>query len=187
MAAPPESPTPIPWTCAVIARELWTTWTEAGLVALSATLMLLGIVVIVRIAGLRSFSKMSSFDFAVTVAFGSLLASVALSSSSLVDGLVAGATLIVVQVVIALGRSRLGLARAVDNEPMLLMSEGRMLDANLRRARVTEDDIRAKLREANVLSYRQVRAVVLETTGDISVLHGSGDVDPDLLADVRHP
>ena len=170
----------------MIARELSTSWSSVGLVALSATLMLLAIVVIVRVAGLRSFSKMSSFDFAVTVSFGSLLAGVALSGSSLINGVVAAATLIGVQILIALGRSRLGLGSVVDNGPLLLMSRGRFLGANLARARVTEDDIRAKLRAANVHRYEDVNAVVLETTGDISVLHGSGTIESDLLADVRN-
>lgn len=87
---------------------LSTSWSSVGLVALSATLMLLAIVVVMRVAGLRSFSKMSSFD-SVTVSFGSLLAGVALSGSSLINGVVAAATLIGVQILIALGRSRLGL------------------------------------------------------------------------------
>jgi len=54
------------------------------------------------------------------------------------------------------------------------------------RSRVTEDDVRAKLREANVFNYHEVEAVVLETTGDVSVLHGGSNFDNDLLADVRH-
>ena len=43
----------------------------------------------------------------------------------------------------------------------------------MRARRVEEDDLIAKLREANVCDLSDVRAVVLETTGDITVLHGS--------------
>jgi uncharacterized membrane protein YcaP (DUF421 family) len=60
-----------------------------------------------------------------------------------------------------------------------------ILRGNLNRARMTVEELNGKLREANVLNYGQVRAVVLETTGDVSVLHGDGDLDPDLLRDVR--
>jgi uncharacterized membrane protein YcaP (DUF421 family) len=42
---------------------------------------------------------------------------------------------------------------------------------NLKKAHVTEGDLRAKLREANVLDLAQIRAVVFESTGDIAVLH----------------
>ncbi len=168
----------------MISQEITSSWSQVGLVVLTSAAMLCGLIAYVRIAGLRAFSKMSSFDFAVTVAFGSLLAAVAMSNSSLVDGLVGAASLLAVQVLVALGRSRAGLSTVVDNRPKLLMAGGRMLDDNLRRTRVTPDDIRAKLREANVLNYDQVQAVVLETTGEISVLHGDGPIDLDLLSDV---
>lgn len=168
----------------MVTQEIGTSWSSGALVVLSSAAILVGLIAYVRLAGLRSFSKMSSFDFAVTVALGSLLAAVALSGSSLVEGLLAAGSLIGVQAVLAVGRSRGNLSRAVDNQPVLLMADGEMLDDNLRRCRITTADVRAKLREANVLSYNDVRAVVLETTGDISVLHGSGALDLDIVADV---
>ena len=62
-----------------------------------------------------------------------------------------------------------------------------VLEDNLKRSRVTLGDLRAKLREANVTDLSQVKAVVFETTGDISVLHGQEvqEVQEWLLADVR--
>lgn len=163
--------------------EIGTTWARAGLVVFSAIAMLGGTIAYIRIVGLRSLSKMSSFDFVVTVAFGSLLASVALSASSLLDGLLATATLLAVQAAIAWARFR-GFDKVVDNDPILLMIGGEMIDEHLKSTRVTPDDIRAKLREANVATYDQVAAVVLETTGDISVIHHCDELDPDLLSDV---
>ncbi|WP_311199201.1 YetF domain-containing protein [Leisingera caerulea] len=52
------------------------------------------------------------------------------------------------------------------------MRDGVILEAALTATRVAESDLIAKLREANVKDLSQVSAVVLETTGDISVLHG---------------
>ena len=49
----------------------------------------------------------------------------------------------------------------------------------------THADLVAKLREANVLDFSSVRAVVFEATGDISVLHGEGPLDERLLAGVQ--
>lgn len=63
----------------------------------------------------------------------------------------------------------------MDNSPLLLMDGGTILEENLRKARVTEGDLRSKLREANVTSLSQVKAVVFETTGNISVLHKDDD------------
>lgn len=66
-------------------------------------------------------------------------------------------------------------SRLVDNEPVLLMDGRDMLEHVMRREGVTRRDLLSKLREANVLRLEEVRAVVLESTGDISVLHTRDD------------
>ena len=172
-----------------------TDWFSADLGSLAATVLsALGVfavlVLLVRVVGLRSFSKMTSVDFAMTIAVGSVLASTILSESpSLARSAVALASLFGIQAVVSLLRKHTSWAEHVfDNEPLVLMVEGRMLPDNLRRARITEHDLWAKLREANVLDPGEVRAVVFETTGDISVLHGdpSGTaLHPALLRGVR--
>lgn len=167
----------------MIDTELGSTWTRLGLVVLSSGSMLLGTITYVRIIGLRSFSKMSSFDFAVTVAVGSLLASVSLSRSSLAEGLLALVALLGLQAMIAWLRLR-GFGAVIDNDPLLLMVGDQMIEEHLRRSRVSAADVRAKLREANVADYSQIGAVVLETTGDISVIHHCDTLDPALLEGV---
>lgn len=152
---------------------------------MSAIGIFLVVITYTRIAGLRSFSKMSSFDFAMTVAIGSVMATVAVAQVSLVEGMVAIAGLYVLQVVIALLRRFVLFKRIVDNTPTLLMSDGRMLADTMRKTRVTEDDILSKLRENNVHDLASVKAVVMETTGDISVLHGTDKLDKKLLDGVR--
>lgn len=148
------------------------------------------IIVAVRLLGLRSFSKMSSFDFVMTVAAGSLMATTLVSETpSLAQGIVGLGALFATQFAVA--RFRLGGEPAgisVDNSPILLMDGDRMLRENMRSEAVTEADLLAKLREANVLDLAEVRAVVLETTGDVSVLHGPPNgaaLDEVLLSEVR--
>ena len=67
------------------------------------------------------------------------------------------------------------------------MKDGKILYKNLEKSNVGEGDLIAKLREANVLDYSEVRAVVLESTGDMSVLHDDGDnkLSDQLLEGVR--
>jgi uncharacterized membrane protein YcaP (DUF421 family) len=63
-----------------------------------------------------------------------------------------------------------------------------ILHDNMKSAKVTHNDLRAKLREANVTQLLQVKAVVLETTGDISVLHNDDPnhkLDDELLLNVK--
>lgn len=168
---------------------LGASWSTLGWTLVNGVLIYLAIIVYTRIAGLRSFAKMSSFDFAMTIAIGSVIAStVASAEISAAQGIVAAATIYLLQGSVALWRSRSGRADAVDNAPLLLMAHGQVLEDNLRRGKVTREELRSKLREANVLHLGQVRAVVLETTGDVSVLHTSDDdveLDLDLLQGVR--
>ncbi len=165
---------------------LSTDWHQVWLVAVSAVGLFAVVILIARIVGLRAFSKMSSFDFVVTLATGSVLASVAASSTSLANGALALVILYAAQWIVAQLRRRTGWAtKVVDNEPIVLMLEGEFVHENLTAARVTEDDVRAKLRQNNVHSLADVRVVVLETTGDVSVLHGDGPIDHSLMADVR--
>lgn len=145
------------------------------------------LIAMVRINGLRTFSKMSSFDFAVTVAVGSILASTVVSKNPpLLQGLTAIAALIFFQSIISRFRTTSDtFENWTDNCPVLLMDGPDILTQNLEKCRVTRSDLRAKLREANVLHYGQVKAVVLETTGEISVLHGSEHFDESLLEGVK--
>ncbi|MDX1493560.1 MAG: DUF421 domain-containing protein [Longimicrobiales bacterium] len=159
---------------------------------LSAVGVYLALVLLTRAMGLRSFSKMSSFDFAITVAFGSLLATAVVSPRPpLLLTVGALASLFAIQWVVSRLRVHSSLLQGViDNDPRLLMWEGEILTDQLKRTGVTRDDLIAKLREANVLSFAQVRAVVLESTGDVSVLHGDQDgpaLEEGILEGVRRP
>lgn len=132
------------------------------------------IIVLTRIVGKRSFSKMSSFDFAITVAIGSMIATTVLSKSvSLTQGFIGLASLYFLQLAAAFARRNSSFQKLIDNQPLLLMDGENILEDNLKKAKVTKSDLRSKLREANVIELSQVRAVIFESTGDISVLHTS--------------
>lgn len=143
----------------------------------SAVLIYVVLIGLVRIVGLRSFSKMTSVDFAMTIAIGSILASTILTASpSFPQAAVALTSLFAIQYTVARFRKDTDwVEEAVDNDPIVLMAGERILRKNLEKTRVSENDLWGKLREANVLDPSEVRAVVLETTGDISVLHGEPD------------
>ncbi len=154
--------------------EKWFKWDWTSLLAIIITAIGIYVAVIIftRLAGKRSFSKMSSFDFAMTVAVGSIIATTVLSKSvSLWDGVIGLAAIYFLQISVALLRRFKWIKKAVDNSPLLLMDGRNILHKNLKKARVSEGDLRSKLREANVIKLDQVRAVIFETTGDISVLH----------------
>lgn len=172
---------------ATLSEWFATSWPDAGLVLVSTVAIFVAVLVATRITGLRSFSKMSSFDFAMTVAVGSVMASTSLTSATPVaHGVLALVGLYGFQAMVARLRERSErFGDVVDNTPTLLMAGPRILHDHLHHVRVTEADLRAKLREANVTRYEDVLAVVLETTGDISVLHGAPQLESDLLRGVR--
>ena len=148
------------------------------MVIITAMAMYFALIVMTRLAGVRSFSKMSGFDFAVTVSIGSVLASVILPPDPpLAQGIMALAVLFVLQMSVATLRVHSDLFEgSTNNKPRLIMANGEMLRDQMAKARITENDLLGKLREANVLDFSQVDAAVAETTGDISVLHrGRGD------------
>ncbi|MGN6376518.1 MAG: DUF421 domain-containing protein [Sphingomonas sp.] len=144
-----------------------------GIVCAIVTLM--WIISLTRVVGLRTFSKMTAFDFVITLATGSLLASAAMATqwTALVQAVAAIGAIIGVQVLLAkLRRASERAKQAMENEPLLLMRDGVFLEGALASSRVTRDDVMSKLRAANISDLSDVRAVVLETTGDITVLHG---------------
>ena len=158
-------------------------------VLFKAVVIIAAVILLTRLNGLRSLSKGSAFDFPITVATGSLIATTIISKDvSILVGVVAAAGLYAVQAIIAL--TRLGsplFKETVDNTPLLLMEGERIDERALRKARLTRDDLVAKLRAAGVTDLAQVRAVVFETTADISVLTGppGETVHPLLMEGVR--
>lgn len=135
------------------------------------------LIVLNRLFGLRSFSKMNGFDFAITVAFGSVLAGTVIAEDPPVaQGAAALFFLFTIQALIAFARRKWGWAsQLVNNEPRLVWRNGNYFEDQMKAAQITRSDIMAKMREANAVRLDDVLAVVVETTGDVSVLHKTGD------------
>lgn len=156
-------------------------------IIITTVLIIPFLILSVRICGLRSFSKMTSFDFAITVAVGSLLATPIINSNiSILKGICAIGIIFLLQFIISFCRKRFSIfAELIDNDPVFLYKDGSFLNDNLNKTRVTKSDVIAKLREANATDLSLVTAVVLESTGDISVLHGDKVVDDIILERVK--
>ena len=136
------------------------------------------LITLLRVSGKRTLSKMNAFDFVVTVALGSTLATILLSKDvTLAQGSVALALLIGLQFLVTWSSVRVRWIRAlVTGEPSLMFYRGEFLRKKLIRARVTEAEIRAAVRDAGIGGMDAVTAVVLETDGTFSVV-GSGTED----------
>lgn len=148
------------------------------------TLAYAGLIVMLRVSGKRTLSKMSPFDLIITFALGSILASVLTAKDiALAQGLLAFALLITLQVVISrlVARYRL-LERWINSEPQLIFYNGHYLHAAMKSERVSEKEILTLVREQGRSSIDDVEAVILETNGDFSVILKSEEGADDISA-----
>lgn len=153
-------------------------WQDLWRVAVIGTLAYGALVLILRLAGKRSLAKLNIFDFVVTVALGSTLATVLLSKEvSFTEGALAFAMLALLQWLVAYFSLRVSwFRRMIRSEPRLLLRDGEFLESAMRKERITRAEIEAAIRKAGQGEVESIAAVVLETDGDLSVI-ASGRAD----------
>ncbi len=161
-------------------------WASLGRTLIIGVLAYAGLIVMLRVSGKRTLSKMNAFDLIVTVALGSILATVLLSKSvALADGLVAFGLLIGLQFGITWLSVRFKtVSQLVKSEPTLLVYQGQYLAAAMRTERVTEGEILASLRERSISSLADAAAVVLENDGTLTALSNVAATDESVLRNV---
>ena len=147
-------------------------WEPIERVLIVGVFAYIGLVMLLRISGKRTLSKMNAFDLVVTVALGSTLATILLSKeTALLEGMTALGLLIALQFAVTWSSMRAKwVSRIVKSEPALLLHRGEFLDAALHRERVTREEVMAAIRSSGAAATDEVSAVVLETDGSLSVL-----------------
>jgi len=135
----------------------------------------IALVLILRMSGKRTLAKLNAFDFVVTIALGSTLASVITSSTlSLVEGLTALGLLVFMQFVVTTASVRWPQVNdMVKAEPTLLVRRGEWLPGAMRQQRITRDEIEAAVRQAGGRGVADAEAVFLETDGTLAVIQGA--------------
>lgn len=139
------------------------------------------LILIIRITGKRTLSKMNAFDLIITVALGSSFATVILDTSiALLEGMAALSLLILLQYVITFTSVRSKTVRKlIKSDPTLLYYHGLFIEKNMKDERISKDEIDQHVRNSGYSSYKEVSAVVLESDGSLSVLDSDGDLLPD--------
>lgn len=162
-------------------------WNDIYRVAIIGVLGYIGVVILLRISGKRTLSKWNSFDFIVTIALGSTLASLVLSKDvSLSEGIAALAVLIFLQFIITkLAVYSKFFRDVIKDQPTLLLSNGEFIEKNLRKTRVTESEILATIRASGIGAVEEVGAVVLETDGSFTVIKKSEMKSETALRDIE--
>ncbi len=160
-------------------------WSDLGRVIVVGVVAYAAIVALLRVTGKRTLSKMNAFDFIVTVALGSILASTLVSESvTLSEGLVAIAVLSLMQYGVTwLSIRSQRFQDLVKAQPAILLLRGEMLRGAMRRERVTEEEILAALRAQGMAAPTDATAVILETDGSLTAL---GREDGQTLVSLRN-
>ncbi|MFC0623296.1 YetF domain-containing protein [Kribbella deserti] len=158
-------------------------WPELARVALVGVTAYGSLVLILRLSGKRTLSKLNAFDFVVTVALGSTLATILLSKDvSYTEGVLALAVLALMQLAVSWTGTRVpAIQRAVSAKGTLLLADGELLDDALKDQRVSSDQVCQAVRAAGLGSLGDVGAVVLETDGSLSVVPAGNIADASAL------
>ncbi|MBD0284726.1 MAG: DUF421 domain-containing protein [Flavisolibacter sp.] len=130
------------------------------------------LIFLLRTSGKRTLSKMNAFDFIVTVALGSTLATVMLNKNvALIDGVLAFFLLIYLQYLITFLSARYRkISNLVKSTPSLIAYKGRLLKEAMLKERVNEGEVYAVIRENGLSSLEETGAIVLETDGSLTVI-----------------
>jgi uncharacterized membrane protein YcaP (DUF421 family) len=130
------------------------------------------ILVVTRAVGRRELSSMEPFDLILLVVIGDLVQQGVTQNDESITGMT---TVIVTIALLVVGTAYLSfrfrrLRPILEGEPILLVAEGRVLDANLRRQRITREELEAEARQSSIGSLADIRYAVLESNGSISFL-----------------
>ena len=134
------------------------------------------ILIVTRAVGRRELSSMEPFDLILLVVLGDLVQQgVTQSDYSLTGTTTVIVTIAVLVVTTAWLSYRFGALRPLlEGGPVVLVADGRILERNLRRERITVEELRSEARLAQIGSLDDVRYAVLETNGKVSFLTESG-------------
>lgn len=146
-------------------------------IILRAAAVFLLLFVVTRIMGRRELGEMEPFDLILLVVLGDLIQQgVTQSDYSFTGAALAVATLALLTVAVSYLSFRFRRLRPLlDGRPIVLLHDGVPIDANLRRERITVEELRAQARLQQIARLEDVRVAVLETGGQISFIpRGSG-------------
>jgi len=139
---------------------------------LRATVVFFFIFLVTRIVGRRQLSDLEPFDLILLVVLGDLVQQgITQSDESVTGALIVISTIALLSVAISWVSFRFRSVRVLtEGEPIVLVHDGRPIERNMRRERITIEDIREEARRAQVASIADLRWAILENDGNISCI-----------------
>ena len=136
-----------------------------------------------RLTGKRQMGQMSAFDLVVLLIISNVLQNAMIGNdNSVLGGFLGAATILLLNYgVTRLAFSRRGLERLIEGAPTLLIHNGKVIEANLRRELLTRDELMAGLRRQGIMAVEEVHVALIEETGTITAVrreHAAVRVQP---------
>ena len=154
---------------------LFNDWSTFFRTLLIGTMAYVVLILVLRIFGKHILAKMNAFDFVVTVAFGSIVASILTNSKlSLADGVTALTLLVFLQYVLSNLTIRFKVIdKMVKSEPNLVYFKGEFDHQAMKKERILKEELYQAARSSGFCSMDDVFGIILETNGEFSVLSNS--------------
>lgn len=127
---------------------------------------------VTRVVGRRQLSELEPFDFILLVVVGDLVQQgVTQSDESVTGALIVISTIALLSVAVSWVSFRWrGIRIVTEGEPLVLVQDGRIVERNLRRERITIEDLEEEVRKAQISSVAELRWAILERDGQISCI-----------------
>ena len=144
-------------------------------IVLRALVLFAFVFLIVRVMGRRELAKLEPFDLILLIVLGDAVQQgLTQDDYSITGAVLAVSTIAMLQVAIAFLSWRFKpVRRLTKGEPIVLVEDGKPIDANLRRERIRVEELAEKMRGQQIASLDSVAWAVLESGGDISFIEKS--------------
>jgi len=139
---------------------------------LRSTASFILLIIMARLLGRKALAQMTFFDFAVVITFGSVAANIGIGQDNTFHTAVTVLTTFGLLGLLSgfIHIKSFRFRKLINSEPLVIIQNGAILDINMRRGRVTINELNSMLRDKNIFNITDVHYAVLENSGTLSVL-----------------
>lgn len=157
-------------------------WAEAIAVVVSAAVIYVVFLVLVRTFGARVLAQISTFDALIVIMLGAVAGRIILMNTPVLPAGVLGlVTLFILEAIFGQLRTHALGNRILNQRPVVVVEHGEIRDAALTQVHLSRDELASALRQAGVRHLDEVAYAVFEPHGRISVLRAGESIDPEIL------